>query len=101
MEEKENVFVTVNSSEINNNNSTTKKPYFLSEIGGELYELPVADKTKKQCDLCLRFFKDWSSLYSHKGKLCFEYEITNSHIIQVHFTTDQLYYIEDALKGII
>jgi hypothetical protein len=99
---RDKIFVTVKASQINNNNSTSKLPYFCTELTGEPYPLPIpsTDKSKKQCHICLKEFGEWSTLFAHQGKLCIEETVARSHLVQVHLEQGQLYYIEDALKGL-
>jgi hypothetical protein len=102
MKSEEQILVTVKASQINNNNSTSKLPYTITELNGEAYPLPIPsnDKAKKQCHICLREFREWSTLFAHQGKLCIEDTVSHSHLVQIHFAPGQLYYIEDALKGL-
>lgn len=94
------ILVTVSEKDINNNNINAHSVYTFTELDGTPHVLPIFDKSKAMCDLCLRLFPSWSKLYTHQGHLCYEDVILEPHPIKLHFDKDQLFYIKDVLNGL-
>eukprot|EP01124_Arcella_intermedia_P011001 TRINITY_DN17503_c0_g1_i1.p1 TRINITY_DN17503_c0_g1~~TRINITY_DN17503_c0_g1_i1.p1 ORF type:complete len:440 (-),score=92.11 TRINITY_DN17503_c0_g1_i1:51-1370(-) len=93
------IYVKVDSKDINNNNFAQFSEFELFEVDGSPFEIPKANG-KPQCELCFRIFDKHSQLYSHQGKLCIEDKITNPHPVKIRFPARDLYFVEDAIKGL-
>ena len=107
MSEKYNeIFVEVDSKNINNNNIQHTNPFQCFRLNtNEKIEIPhtIVNNAGAVCDLCFQKFSTYSDLFKHKSKLCYLDAIQSPPFpnpIKITFPSSHLVYIEDGLQSL-
>ena len=103
----EAIYVSARSDEINTNNSEKEgaSPYTCMDVKtGEKLVRPTSEmlKAKPICDLCFSEFPKFSTLYAHKGKMCYEDGVLEPPFpnpVQIFFKEEHLLYIADCIRA--